>query len=582
MLTARGAKLVDFGLARWREQVDETGGAAPPDNAADLTMTGAMLGTPPYMAPEQIARGEVDARTDIFALGAVLFEMAHGRKAFAGDTATQVVDAIRRGAVPVVPRRESGAPAALDRLIQRCLKSAPAQRWQSAAVVLRELQRIDRRKRPPKPVVRAGVVALCIVLAAGAVFLARSWRSAGGLTLRILYSFKGKDGDGAKCWRTGVTMDADGALYGFNFDGGIAENGAVYKLTPSHGRAQAGGAWRETVLYRFGGADGSKPIGAPALDRDGSLYGATERGGKEGWGVVFRLSAPAQPGSPWRETIMHQFTPSTGDGGHPAASPIFGKDGGLYGATGDGGPHAAGIVYELVPPTSLDGAWQEKILHRLTGRNGDENPWAGVVFGPDGCLYGTAGARPGAVFQLKPPAAPGREWEETILYRFRQESSDGETSVAGLAVGKNGELYGTTQWGGIAANGTVFRMTPPSGPAGAWTHTVLHKFMSHAADGSEPASGLLVGPRGELYGAAAKGGAWGRGVLFKLTPPARPGELWTETVLYNFTGQAGDGYTPHSSPHLIFDNSGALYGTTVSGGTFDAGAVFRLVPPELP
>jgi uncharacterized repeat protein (TIGR03803 family) len=577
MLTARGAKLVDFGLARWREQVDESGGCAPPDKAASLTMTGMMLGTPQYMAPEQVARAEVDARTDIFAFGAVLFEMAHGRKAFPGDTTTQVIETIRKGAAPVVGRRNSGVPAALDRLIHRCLESAPAERWQSAAEVLRELRRIEGRKQPVTR--RLSVVALCLILTAAIVFVVRSRPPAPGPTPRILYSFKGKDGDGAKCWRTGVTMDADGALYGFNFDGGIAENGAVYKLIPPlAGDGQGGGPWRETVLYRFVGSDGSKPIGAPALGHDGSLYGATERGGPEGSGVVFRLTSAGQ-GGPWHETIMHQFTPSTGDGRYPAASPIFGSDGGLYGATGSGGPHDSGIVYELTPPSSPNGAWGEKVLHRLTNRNGDKNPWGGVVFGPDGFLYGTAGDRPGAVFQLKPPASPGAEWEETLIHRFRQESSDGETSVAEVAVGKDGELYGTTQWGGIAANGTVFQMTPPSRPNGTWNHTVLHKFMSHSNDGSEPTSGLLVGLRGELYGVTSKGGTWGRGTIFKLAPPARPGQPWTETILYNFTGQAGDGYTPQSSPHLIFDKAGALYGTTVSGGAFDAGAVFRLPQP---
>jgi serine/threonine protein kinase/sugar lactone lactonase YvrE len=178
MLTASGAKLVDFGLARRPEQLDELSGGLAPGNAANLTMTGMVLGTPQYMAPEQIAHGGVDARTDIFAFGAVLFEMAHARKAFTGDTATEVVEAIRKRTAPAIARRESGVPAALDRLIQRCLKSAPAERWQSAGEVLRELQRIQRRKRTVKPIVWAGAVALCVVLAIGAFFLARSLRAA--------------------------------------------------------------------------------------------------------------------------------------------------------------------------------------------------------------------------------------------------------------------------------------------------------------------------------------------------------------------------------------------------------------------
>lgn len=84
MLTGRGAKLLDFGLARLREQAEEPAAPDPTSGAAGLTMTGTILGTPQYMAPEQIARGAVDARADVFAFGAVLFEMVYGRKAFPG------------------------------------------------------------------------------------------------------------------------------------------------------------------------------------------------------------------------------------------------------------------------------------------------------------------------------------------------------------------------------------------------------------------------------------------------------------------------------------------------------------------
>jgi len=295
---------------------------------------------------------------------------------------------------------------------------------------------------------------------------------------------------------------------------------------------------------------------------------------------VFRLMPPVRPQDPWRETIIHQFSPSTGDGGAPAASPVFGSDGGLYGATGSGGPHGAGIVYQLQPLSGTNGEWKERVLHNFTGSPDDKEPWAGVVFGHDGCLYGTSLGRPGSVFQLRPTASSGGEWDETIIHPFRFQSSDGEGPVAEISVGENSELYGTTEWGGIAANGTVFELTPPSTPGGAWAHTVLHRFMSHAADGSEPVSGLRIGPRGELYGTTYKGGAWGLGTIFRLTPPAQRGEEWAETILYNFAGRAGDGHSPRSDPHLIFDQAGAVLGTTVFGGAFDKGTVFRFVLRE--
>jgi serine/threonine protein kinase len=94
MLTDQGVKLVDFGLARWQYETDEFVSVLPLDTVSSLTVTGVVLGTPRYMAPEQIQSGKIDARTDIFALGAVILEMASGRKAFEGKTSDEVIRAI--------------------------------------------------------------------------------------------------------------------------------------------------------------------------------------------------------------------------------------------------------------------------------------------------------------------------------------------------------------------------------------------------------------------------------------------------------------------------------------------------------
>ena len=559
MLTEGGAKLVDFGLARWLQQADDCGPAAPMGDTASLSLTGVVLGTPQYMAPEQIAGGEVDARTDIFAFGAVLFEMAHGRKAFADGTMRQAVRAGSRGAT---------SRAALDRVILRCLRNAPGERWSSAAELLRELRRIEAR-RQPRRLEGAAIVIVSLVIAGVSGMLLKELSVAPHLKPEILHSFTGKNGDGASLDRCGVTIGPDGAFYGFTFRGGTLGHGTVYRLSRS------GGAWREEVIYTFTGPNGRMPEGAPVFGPDGSLYGAASVGGAEDHGLIFRLKPPTTPGGAWTGLAIHQFTPSRGDGADPAESPIFGSDVGLYGTTRYGGPHTAGIVYELLPPSGAGEEWKERVIHRFTRKDNDAEPWGGVVFGKDGNLYGTAFGRPGLVFQLRPPANPGREWDEKLLYHFQMNSPGGDSPVASLTAGANGELYGTTQWGGINAAGTIFEMAP-SGSDGAWTHTVLHRFASQAADGIEPICGMLVGPDGVLYGAAEKGGTWGLGTIFKLTPPARSGGSWTETVLYNFTGQNGDGLQPNSNPHLIFDKTGGLVGTTVSGGAFGGGTVFRL------
>ena len=120
-LAASGVKLVDFGLARTTSlQMDETA----------ITMPGTVMGSPRYMAPEQVRGEDVDARADIFAAGLVLFEMLSGRAAFAGTSAIDVLHAVVHEHPPAL----MGSPAvvALDRIIQRAVAKLPADRYQSA------------------------------------------------------------------------------------------------------------------------------------------------------------------------------------------------------------------------------------------------------------------------------------------------------------------------------------------------------------------------------------------------------------------------------------------------------------------
>ena len=121
-LTAHGVKLLDFGLARTiATSLDETG----------LTLPGVVLGTPRYMAPEQARGLPVDARTDLFAMGAVLFEMLSGRPAFDGPTAIDILHAVLHAHPPALVG--SAAVAEVDRVVRRALEKAPERRYGSAA-----------------------------------------------------------------------------------------------------------------------------------------------------------------------------------------------------------------------------------------------------------------------------------------------------------------------------------------------------------------------------------------------------------------------------------------------------------------
>lgn len=142
MLTKTGAKLLDFGIAKVRDV--EGGVTASSNQTTSLTEEGTLLGTLQYMSPEQLEGTEADARTDIFALGAVIYEMATGRKAFAGKSQASLIAAIlERDPPPIAmeqPRLEGAAPPPLDHLVGTCLAKKPDDRWQTAHDVLVELK----------------------------------------------------------------------------------------------------------------------------------------------------------------------------------------------------------------------------------------------------------------------------------------------------------------------------------------------------------------------------------------------------------------------------------------------------------
>ena len=139
MVTRGGAKLLDFGLARILEQAPVVGLEMAKTRDTPLTASGSILGTFQYMAPEQLEGDEVDARTDIFALGALLYEMATGRAAFQGESKTSLIAAIVTSDPPPLTD-QNASPLALDKVVKTCLEKRPDDRWQSAHDVAVQLQ----------------------------------------------------------------------------------------------------------------------------------------------------------------------------------------------------------------------------------------------------------------------------------------------------------------------------------------------------------------------------------------------------------------------------------------------------------
>ena len=148
MLTKSGAKLLDFGLAKLNVVGSGPDLSAVPTEQKSLTQPGAILGTFQYMAPEQLEGKEADARTDIFAFGAVLYEMLTGHRAFEGKSQASLIGAILKDEPPPISSVQTTTPPALDHVIQRCLAKDPDDRWQTASDVLRELKWTSKDAAP--------------------------------------------------------------------------------------------------------------------------------------------------------------------------------------------------------------------------------------------------------------------------------------------------------------------------------------------------------------------------------------------------------------------------------------------------
>jgi uncharacterized repeat protein (TIGR03803 family) len=264
--------------------------------------------------------------------------------------------------------------------------------------------------------------------------------------------------------------------------------------------------------------------------------------------------------------VLYKFTGGS-DGSQPGAGLIFDASGNLYGTTTAGGASGNGTVFKLTK--NADGSWTESLLYSFAGGTDGATPEAEVTFDTNGNLYGTTyygGAfSAGAVFQLAPNS--DGTWTETLLYSFTA-GSDGANPYAGLIFDSNGNLYGTTYLGGVSGVGVVYKLAPNSD--GTWTESVLHTFTG--GDGSYPDVGnLTFDTDGNLYGVADYGGGSGVGVVYKLTPNSNG--TWTESVLHTFTGGT-DGRSPDGT--LIFDSAGRLYGNA-GGGSAGYGNVFKLI-----
>lgn len=288
--------------------------------------------------------------------------------------------------------------------------------------------------------------------------------------------------------------------------------------------------------------------------------------------VAAVMSAVCAP-SAWaaRQKNLYQFTAGA-DGGFPRGGVISDDQGNLYGTTSSGGAGHGGVVYELTK--AADGSYAQKTLYAFTGADDGGNPQAGLLRDAKGRLYGTTYAGgafgQGVVFELIPPKKGSDAWTQKVLWTFTG-GDDGGEPTSSLIVDDDGALYGTTDWGGTGVVGTVFKLSPPAPGKKKWTQTVLYNFTGNE-DGGEPYGRMLLGADGNLYGTTAGYGQFNLGTIFKLTADGSGG--WVFSVMHAFAGGA-DGEVPRDG--LIQGPDGTLYGAT-AGFSDSYGNVFSIAP----
>jgi len=404
---------------------------------------------------------------------------------------------------------------------------------------------------------RNGMVAMAAALL---IALPGVSQRAAAQTPVALYAFTGPDGIDPVL---GVTFDTAGNLYGVASGGGSSNNGTVYELMPGKN-----GSWTEKTLTSFNGKLGSTPVTPVVFDSKGNLYGATKLGGTNGVGVVYELS-PSSSGK-WTLTVLHNFGGS-GDGAYPVGDIVIDSAGNIFGTTegggayGDGTEIQGGTVFKVSPKSG--GGWSESSLHSFGNGTDGNQPKGGVILDSKGNAYGTTfkGGTygQGTVFEL---TASGGSYNETVIHNFDRGRSQGDAAnpATGLTFDSAGNLYGGSTAGYDAnlfeGGGTVYKLIPQSG--GTWKEKII---ISLGFDQFSEAiySDLLLDHAGNIYVVTLDSNG---SSLVELNGS-------NTKFLSAFTGITG---TRGAVGSLAMDSSGNLYGAAASGGANKDGVVFEI------
>ncbi|MGC1372615.1 MAG: choice-of-anchor tandem repeat GloVer-containing protein [Candidatus Sulfotelmatobacter sp.] len=392
--------------------------------------------------------------------------------------------------------------------------------------------------------------------------------------LTTLYNFcsdisEGYCTDGSSPYAA-LIQAANGYLYGTTESGGANGYGTVFKINTSGGSAT-------TPLYSFcsqvGCTDGVQPQGGLLLATDGALYGTTFSGGANtgNGGTVFKITPSGTL------TSLYSFGPPPyTTGANPTGTLVQATNGDLYGTASGQADSPGGTIFKINQSGTSFG-----LLYTFCPANNCTtgiDPFSGVIQATNGDFYGTAeeggpgGSSDGTIFKVAPNGAV------SLLYSFCQQTgcADGFNPIGTLVQGSDGNLYGTTYDGGTYDKGTVFKITPSG------VFQSLYSFCQQVqngvcTDGEYPVSGLIQATDGNLYGTTYYGGPNGffAGTVFKITtagPPLTTVYAFCQTT--NSEGYCADGSSPTGG--LLQDTNGTFYGTTFAGGPDNGGTIFSL------
>jgi serine/threonine protein kinase len=227
MITKSGVKLLDFGLAKSAAKPNSSPDESTMVHQEPLTGEGTVVGTVQYMAPEQLAGDAVDARSDIFALGTVLYEMGTGKRAFIGSNRTSLIASIMASAPAPMTELQPLTPAAFEHVVTKCLVKDPDRRWQSAYDIAEELRWILAEgsaasvaavRTRPRSGLRASVPWLIAALAIAAGVIAL-WKFRSAPAAQVTKTIVSKDLDSA--WNMAPEISPDGRHVAYPAEGAL-------------------------------------------------------------------------------------------------------------------------------------------------------------------------------------------------------------------------------------------------------------------------------------------------------------------------------------------------------------------------